>query len=88
MPDNQVGTEREEVAEPFRDGACYAGVVFYGMPAVHGPEYSVAAALHGHVDEPVQAFVGKAVQERFQVRCHVPRVAHAQANLVVSRNVR
>ena len=80
--DDEVGAEREPREARVEQGGETAEV-FGGMLAVHREQYAVAAALDRDVDELVEPFVGKAVQECFQVRRHMARIAHAESDLVV-----
>ena len=54
------------------------------MLAVHGLENVFATALHGQVNELVDAFVFKTFDELVQVKHHVARVSHTKTNLVVA----
>src|SRR5574344_369123 len=78
------GDSRNALLECAREPA----VIFRGMPAAHQGEHAVASALHGQVNEFVQAVVLICFEERVEISENMPRVAHSDAYPVIARDAR
>ena len=58
------------------------------MAAVHRLEHVFTAALDGNVDELVNAIIREAIQKRFLIAENMARIAHAEADAVITVHVR
>lgn len=83
VADNEVCAE-SELAEALRESMGEGCIVACCVATVHRFENSLAPALDGNVDKLVNTFVCETVEQCFLITENVARIAHAEADAVIS----